>query len=157
MEAVNKEISAHMFVGEYNNSIDDRNRLIVPSKMRDELGQKCIMAKGVEPCIEIYTEQAWNERMQRIMSRLPESKKESRTILRTISKNAVNGEVDKQGRLVLPQGFINDLGIRKDVVTIGATNKIEVWSKAVWDGDTDAEEFSYSHDKYAEIIEKYDF
>ncbi|MBQ1407570.1 MAG: division/cell wall cluster transcriptional repressor MraZ [Eubacterium sp.] len=146
-----------MFVGEYNNSIDDRNRLIIPSKMRDELGQKCILAKGVDPCIEIYPEQAWNERMMHIMSSLRESKKESRAILRTISKNAVNTEVDKQGRVVLPQGFIRDLNIKKDVVTVGATNKIEVWSKATWDSDADVEEFSFSHEKYAGITEGYDF
>ena len=107
-----------MFRGKVQNSIDGKNRVIIPAKYRDALGKECIVTKGLDDCLEVYPMQAWAEEEARYAT-LPRTDVEARALLRYRSGNAENCELDKQGRMVIPQFLREEAGIEKDLVTIG--------------------------------------
>lgn len=141
-----------MFMGTTHNSIDEKNRVIVPSKLRAELGARCVLTKGLDTCLNIYTMTDWDRQMEKI-TRLPESDPKVRAFIRHFCGNAVECELDKQGRIVIPQELKDYAGIDKDLVTIGAMTKIELWSRDIWsapdnDGRMDTKEFSAALKEY---------
>ena len=121
-----------MFMGTTYNSIDDKNRMIVPSRLRNELGGSCVLTKGLDKCLYIYTTENWTRQMQKI-EELPESDPKVRAFIRHFCANAVECVFDKQGRVVIPQELKSYAGIDKELVTMGAMSKIEVWAKEIWD------------------------
>ena len=121
-----------MFMGTTNNSIDDKNRMIVPAKLRGGLGNRCILTKGLDRCLYIYTAEAWDAQMEKI-AKLPESDPKVRAFIRHFCANAEECELDKQGRIVIPQELKAYAQIEKELVTMGAMSRIEIWSKEVWD------------------------
>ena len=141
-----------MFMGTFNNSIDAKNRMIVPSKHRDQLGGRCVLTKGMDKCLYIYSMNEWDKQMDKIEA-LPESDPKVRAFIRHFCANAVDCEFDKQGRIVIPAELKEYAGIDKELVTRGAMRKIEVWSKEVWDAPDnenkmDSEEFAESLAQY---------
>ncbi|MCI9475140.1 division/cell wall cluster transcriptional repressor MraZ [Anaerovoracaceae bacterium 41-7] len=141
-----------MFMGTFNNSIDAKNRMIVPSKHRDQLGGRCVLTKGMDKCLYIYSMNEWDKQMDKIEA-LPESDPKVRAFIRHFCANAVDCEFDKQGRIVIPAELKEYAGIDKELVTMGAMRKIEVWSKEVWDAPDnenkmDSEEFAESLAQY---------
>lgn len=141
-----------MFMGTYNNSIDAKNRMIVPSKHRDQLGGRCVLTKGMDKCLYIYSMAEWEKQMDKIEA-LPESDPKVRAFIRHFCANAVDCEFDKQGRIVIPAELKEYAGIDKELVTMGAMRKIEVWSKEVWnspdnENKMDSEEFAESLAQY---------
>lgn len=137
-----------MFMGTYYNSIDSKNRLIVPSKHRDQLGGRCVLTKGLDLCLYIYSMDEWGKLTEKI-SQLPESDPKVRKYIREQYANAMECEFDKQGRIVIPQQLKDYAHIEKDLVTMGAMKKIEIWSKDVWDAPSeDDEDFSDALAKY---------
>ncbi len=127
-----------MFMGTYYNSIDAKNRMIVPSKHRDQLGGRCILTKGMDNCLYIYPLAEWQKQTEEL-SGLPRADKGVREYIRDTFSNAEECEIDKQGRILIPAGLIKQAFIEKELVTIGAMNKIEIWSKEVWDNPDDYE------------------
>ena len=125
-----------MFMGKYQNSIDAKNRMIVPSKYREELGYKCVLTKGIDKCLYIYPMSEW-ERFMTKLSALPSSDMNARAFVRHCYANAVEYEVDRQGRLTIPQELRDYAGIDKELVTIGILDKIEIWSRAEWENAED--------------------
>ena len=121
-----------MFMGTTYNSIDEKNRMIVPSKLRAGLGTRCILTKGLDACLYIYTAQDWETQMDKI-SKLPESDPKVRACIRHFCANACECEFDKQGRIVIPAELKAYANIEKELVTMGAMSKIEVWAREVWD------------------------
>ena len=141
-----------MFMGTYYNSIDDKNRMIVPSKHRDQLGGKCVLTKGLDACLYIYSIPDWEKQMEKIEA-LPESDPKIRAFIRHFCANAVECDFDKQGRLVIPAELKEYAQIDKELVTMGAMKKIEIWSKSIWespknDNKMDTEEFADSLAQY---------
>lgn len=135
-----------MFMGTYYNSIDLKNRLIVPSKHRDQLGGKCVLTKGLDTCLYIYTMVDWEKQMEKIAA-LPESDPKIRAFIRHFCSNAAECEFDKQGRIIIPAELKEYAKIDKELVTMGAMKKIEIWSKEVWNAPDnhnkmDTEEFT---------------
>lgn len=143
-----------MFMGTYYNSIDAKNRLIVPSKHRDQLAGKCVLTKGLDTCLYIYSMGDWEKQMEKI-AELPESDPKIRAFIRHFCANAVECEFDKQGRIVIPQVLKDYAHIDKELVTMGAMKKIEIWSKEVW--ETPDNEGKMDSAEYAESLEKYNF
>ena len=143
-----------MFMGTTYNSIDEKNRMIVPSKLRAGLGSRCILTKGLDHCLYIYTTEAWDKRMDKI-SKLPESDPKVRAFIRHFCANAAECEFDKQGRIVIPQELKNYAKIEKELVTMGAMSKIEVWSKDVWDAPDN--ENKMDADDFANALAEYNF
>ena len=126
-----------MFMGSYENSIDAKARMIVPSKFREELGLECVMTRGFDTCLDIYPMSAWKEFEEKLRG-LPMSNPNARNFARKFRANAVKCEIDKQGRLTVPQPLRDFAKIDKDLTTIGNGEKIEVWSRDVWESDEGA-------------------
>ncbi len=125
-----------MFVGKYNNSIDSKNRLIVPARFREELRGKCIIAKALDKCLTIYTMEEWKKFVDKL-DELPTSNPNSRRVRRHFHSSAAECDIDKQGRLTIPQELREYAGITKDLITVGSNRTIEVWSKEYWDAELD--------------------
>ena len=143
-----------MFMGTYYNSIDAKNRLIVPSKHRDLLGGKCVLTRGLDTCLYIYSTADWEKQMEKI-AELPESDPKVRAFIRHFCANATECEFDKQGRIIIPVELKEYAKITKDLVTMGAMKKIEIWSKDVW--ETPDNEGKMDSDEFATALEKYNF
>ncbi len=123
-----------MFVGSYENSIDAKSRVIVPSKFREELGLECYVTRGFDTCLDVYPLEAWKE-FEEKLSQLPKSNKQARAFVRKFRANAVKCELDKQGRLTIPEKLRTDAKLVKELTTIGNGEKIEIWSRDVWESD----------------------
>lgn len=120
-----------MFIGEYQNSIDAKGRIIVPSKFRDELGYKFILTKGLDDCLFLYSMEEW-KKFEDKLTNLPVASKEARAFVRYFFSGAAECEIDKQGRLTIPQHLREHAKIDKELVTIGVMSRVEIWSKQEW-------------------------
>ena len=143
-----------MFMGTTYNSIDEKNRMIVPSKLRAGLGSRCVLTKGLDRCLYIYTMEDWEKQMQKI-AQLPESDPKVRAFIRHFCANAAECEFDKQGRVGIPQELKAYSGIEKELVTMGAMSKIEIWARDVWEAP-DNENRMESED-FAKALAAYNF
>jgi len=123
-----------MLMGSYQNQIDAKNRFSIPAKFRDDLGQVCILAKSLDSCLVIYPMDTWQSQ-QKVLATLPRSDEKARAYLRYTYANAIDCEVDKQGRIVLPEAWRSYAGIEKELVTIGMLDRVEIWAKNVYDND----------------------
>ena len=130
-----------MLMGSYQNQIDAKNRFAVPAKFREELGHKCVLAKGLDNCLVIYPMDTWAQQ-QKVLATLPRSDERARAFLRYTYASALECEVDKQGRLVLPEQWREYAHIEKELVTIGMLDRIEIWSKDVYENDKNGGQLS---------------
>lgn len=121
-----------MFMGEYNHSLDAKGRTIVPAKLREELGETFVITRGLDGCLYGYSDKEW-EKFEEKLKNLPLNNKAARTTIRYFLAGATQCEVDKQGRILIPANLREAGGFEKDIVFIGAANKIEIWSKQRWD------------------------
>ena len=138
-----------MFMGEYNHTIDDKGRLIVPTKFREQLGEAFVITKGNDGCLAIYTNDAWEVLNKKFQS-LPANKK-FRAYVRSIVASSRTVETDKQGRILIPANLREQAGLEKDVVIAGVIDKIEVWDKASWDRETDIDNIDDIAEEMAEL------
>ncbi len=143
-----------MFMGTSYNSIDEKNRMIVPAKLRAGLGARCILTKGLDRCLYIYTWEDWDKQMNKI-AQLPESDPKVRAFIRHFCANAAECEFDKQGRIIIPQELKTYAGIEKELVTMGAMSKIEVWSREIWDAPDN--ESKMENEDFAMSLAEYNF
>ena len=125
-----------MFMGEYNHTIDAKGRLIIPSKFRELLGEEFVLTKGLDGCLSIYPMDEWKAFEEKLRA-LPLTNKNARTFTRFFVAGATNCELDKQGRILVPQTLREFAGLEKDVVLTGNLNRIEVWSKEKWSENCD--------------------
>ena len=123
-----------MFMGEFDHTIDVKNRVIVPAKFRDELGEKFVVSAGLDGCLYLTKKEDWEE-FASPLAELPITK-ESRQLVRFFMKTAQECEPDKQGRIVIPQGLKEMAGLEKDIVMIGSVSKVEIWSKEKLDSQS---------------------
>lgn len=120
-----------MFMGEYNHTIDTKGRLIIPSKFREGLGDEFVLTKGLDGCLSIYSMEEWAV-FERKLGALPLTNKNARQLTRFFVAGATSCEVDKQGRILVPQTLREYADLDKEVVLTGNINRIEIWSKARW-------------------------
>ena len=117
-----------MFKGEYNHTIDEKGRLIIPAKFREELGNEFVVTRGLDGCLFGYNNserQVFEDKLRA----LPLTNKDARQFQRFMLAGAASVEIDKQGRILLPQVLRTFAGLDKDVVLIGVAGRIEIWSK----------------------------
>ena len=119
-----------MFTGSYEHTVDTKGRLIVPSKFREELGNKFIITFGLDGCLYMYPMNKWELFVEQL-SNLPGGK-ESRELQRYFLASAVESETDKQGRTLIPVSLREKTGIKKDIMVVGMMGKIELWDKELW-------------------------
>ena len=118
-------------MGEYNHTIDAKGRLIIPARFRELLGEEFILTKGLDGCLSIYPMDAW-EVFETKLRALPLTNKNARTFTRFFVAGATNCELDKQGRILVPQTLREFAGLEKEVVLTGNLDRIEIWSKEKW-------------------------
>ncbi|WP_310261707.1 division/cell wall cluster transcriptional repressor MraZ [Fictibacillus barbaricus] len=136
-----------MFMGEYQHSIDEKGRMIIPSKFRDELGSEFVLTRGLDQCVFGYPLNEWKVIEDKLKT-LPFTKKDARAFTRFFFSGAAECQLDKQGRVNIASTLRDYAKLEKDCVVIGVSNRIEIWSKSIWE-----EYFSKSEDSFGEIAE----
>lgn len=131
-----------MFIGEYHHSIDEKGRLTIPSKLREDLGEQFILTRGLDGCLFIYPNNEWNNVINKYKE-LPNIK-EARNFMRFFLSGAVNCELDKQGRINIPSPLIKYSNLLKDCIIIGVNDRLEIWSKENWESFVSENEQSFS-------------
>jgi MraZ protein len=120
-----------MFIGEYQHTLDPKNRVIMPSKFREKLGDSFVMTKGLDNCLFVYSSREWSIVEEKLKS-LPMTNKDARAFVRFFFAGACECELDKQGRIVMPNHLKDYARIDKELVIIGVSTRIEIWSKEEW-------------------------
>lgn len=121
-----------MLSGEYRHNLDEKGRIIIPSKIRGEMGDRIVITRGLDGCLFGYSEKEWNVIMEKL-STLPFTKSDARAFTRFLTSGATILEFDKQGRVLLPSYLSSYATLLKEVVIVGVINRIEVWSKEKWE------------------------
>ncbi|MFM1650494.1 division/cell wall cluster transcriptional repressor MraZ [Brevibacillus sp. B_LB10_24] len=137
-----------MFMGEYQHSIDEKGRLTIPAKFRDELGSSFVITRGLDQCLFVYPMDEWKVIEEKLKS-LPFTKADARAFTRFFFSGATECEWDKQGRVNIPVNLRQHAKLAKECVVIGVSNRVEIWSKEGWDDYCTQSEGSFS-----EIAEK---
>lgn len=132
-----------MFIGEYHHTIDDKGRIIIPAKFREELGNEFVITRGIENCLFVYSLDTWNKIVDKLNS-LPFTKKDARTFNRFFMSGATNVELDKQGRVNVTVPLIEYASLDKECVVIGTGDRLEIWSQSSWDSFFDSTKDSMS-------------
>ena len=122
----------YMLMGEYHYSIDDKGRLTMPSKLRCELGYACIITRGMDGCLFIYSINEWTNIIRKYKE-LPNTKN-ARNFMRFFLSGASECDFDKQGRIKISAPLMDYAKLDKDCVIIGVNDHLEVWNKSLWDG-----------------------
>ena len=121
-----------MLSGEYRHNIDNKGRIIVPSKIREEMGGRIVITRGLDGCLFGYSEKTWESIMEKLNS-LPFTKRDARNFTRFMTSGAITLEFDKQGRINIPSYLNNYASLIKEVVIIGVIDRIEIWSNDNWE------------------------
>ena len=132
-----------MLMGEYHHNIDDKGRLILPSKFREDLGEEFVVTRGLEECLFVYPKSEWQKITDQLKS-LPFTKKDARSFMRFFLSGATATVFDKQGRINITSLLISYADLKKECVIIGVGDRLEIWSKEKWDAfyDNNKEDLS---------------
>ncbi len=120
-----------MFIGEHFHSIDDKGRVSVPSKYRQNLSDGVVITRGLDKCLFAYPRDEW-EKIARRLSQLPLSQKKSRAFTRLMLAGAWDSEIDSQGRVIIPEYLRQYAGLKKHITLAGLYNRIEIWDEDNW-------------------------
>lgn len=129
-----------MFLGEYQHSIDAKGRLIIPARFREGLGAQFIVTKGLDHCLFVYPQEEW-KMFENKLKQLPLTNTGARKFVRFFFAGAVECEMDQQGRIVLPLHLREYAGLKKEIVSIGVNNRVEIWNKENWKSYNEEENF----------------
>ena len=120
-----------MLLGVHDHALDEKNRLTLPAKQREELGDGVVVTRGMDGCLYAYADEEWQRLAERIR-RLDPLSRESRMMQRHFFSGAVRAEPDKQGRMVLPAALLEAAGISREVTVAGVYDHLEIWDRATW-------------------------
>ena len=121
-----------MFIGEYHHSIDEKNRLAVPTKFRLDLSKGAVVTRGIDSCLFLYTKKEW-EKLAIKLADMPISKSKTRAFARLMLAGAMDIRLDKQGRVIIPDYLRRYADINKKAVIAGLYNRLEVWDEEKWE------------------------
>ncbi len=136
-----------MFMGEYHHTIDDKGRLTLPAKIREQLGNEFVVTRGLDNCLFVYPQEEWNQVIAKYKE-LPNTK-DARNFMRFFLSGATLTNFDKQGRINIPIPLSKYAALEKDCVIIGVNDRLEIWSQTAWNQfiATNEENFSDIADK----------
>ena len=137
----------NMFMGEYHHNIDEKGRIVIPTKFREILQDKFIVVRGIEKCLYIYAKKDWDKLVEKLNT-LPFTKKDARTFIRSFFSGATECEFDRQGRTCIASPLIVYAGLSKECVIIGANDRIEIWGLTEWN-----EFLAQNEEKLSDIAE----
>ena len=120
-----------MFIGEYQHTIDPKKRVAMPSRCRVELGKKVVITRGMDKCLFIYPMKTWEKLAEKLGS-LPVGESGTRSFIRLMLAGAVDVDLDKQGRVLIPDYLKEYAGLKKDVTVAGLFDRLEIWDKTKW-------------------------
>lgn len=120
-----------MLIGEYEHSIDSKGRLIMPAKLREDIGEKFVITKGLDGCLFAYSLTEWKNFEEKLRA-FPLTNKDARALVRFFLAGAIECEIDKQGRFLISSNLREFAQAEKEVVIIGLLSRIEIWSKEKW-------------------------
>lgn len=121
-----------MFTGKYNHTIDTKGRIIVPAKFKKNIGEEPVVSLGIDGCLDIYPRERWNAFVESLDS-LPGNLSKVRNIRRALMANSTECEIDKQGRILIPQWLRDKALLDKEAIFVGVGKKIELWNKDRFD------------------------
>lgn len=121
-----------MFIGEYHHTIDSKKRISLPAKFRKDLGNKVIITKEFEDCLVVYTTKEW-ETISSKLGNLPIGQSEARGYIRFKLAGATEVEIDKLGRILVPDYLAKYVGLKKDAVICGLSSRLEIWDEEKWE------------------------
>ena len=134
-----------MFMGEYHYNLDEKGRLTIPSKFRDELGYEFIITRGLDNCLFVYTKKEWENKLAQYNT-LPNTK-DSRKFMRLFLSGAILSSTDKQGRTNISAPLMTYANLTKECVIIGVGDHVEIWDSNLW------QEFMNDIDDISDIAE----
>ena len=126
-----RKVVVDMLMGEYHHNIDDKNRMIIPSRYREDLGDTVVVTRGLEGCLFVYSLDEWNQIVLKLKA-LPFTKKDARSFVRFFLSGATICEFDKQGRIKIASPLIEYASLVKECVVIGVNDRLEIWSEDKW-------------------------
>ena len=120
-----------MFIGEYTHNLDDKGRVAVPAKFREELRGGAVVTRGLDQCLTLYTKESWQQMAEKL-SALPTTDQNARAFARLMLAGAMAVELDRAGRIVIPQYLRKFANLSGSVVVAGLYNRIELWNQKDW-------------------------
>ena len=120
-----------MLIGEYEHSLDTKGRLIMPAKIREDIGEKFIITKGLDGCLFGFSQNEWTNFEEKLKT-LPLTNKNARDFVRFFLSGAIECEIDKQGRFLIAGNLREYATMEKEVIIIGVGTRIEIWNKEKW-------------------------
>ena len=118
-----------MYIGEYYHNIDEKGRVNLPAKLREELGEQFVLTKGLDGCLSAYSMEQWNRISEKVAG-LPQAK--ARDLKRFMFSSATVVNSDKQGRVLVSPTLRAHAGLTKEIAVIGASDHVEIWNKDNW-------------------------
>jgi MraZ protein len=134
-----------MLLGEYEHTIDDKNRLTLPAKFREALADGVVVTRGMDGCLYAYPRGDWRERFQTRVAELDPLSREGRKLQRHFYSGAAEAELDKQGRVMIPAPLLRYAGLARDVVVAGVHDHLEIWDRDTWRRELNEVEGSAEH------------
>lgn len=120
-----------MFIGEFTHNLDVKGRIAIPVKFRDKVSGGAIITRGLDHCLFIFTNKEWETLAQKLIA-LPMAQANSRAFSRLMLAGAMDVELDKQGRILIPDYLREYAGLKKEIVVAGIYNRMEIWDKEKW-------------------------
>jgi len=122
-------------MGEYHHNIDEKGRIVIPGKFRED-NTKLIVTRGLEKCLYLYTESEWNKIVEKL-NKLPFTKKDARTFMRSFFAGATACDFDRSGRINITSPLVSYAGLTKECVIIGVNDRIEIWDETLYNAFLD--------------------
>lgn len=120
-----------MFIGEYHHTMDQKGRIIVPTKFREELGQSFVITKGLDHSLFVYPNEEW-KRIEEKLKLLPLTNRDARAFVRFFFAGAAETSLDNQGRILIPSNLRDHAQLTKESVIIGVSTRVEIWDESLW-------------------------
>ncbi len=120
-----------MFIGEYSHTLDEKGRLAVPKKFRAALTKGAVVTRGLDNCLFLYTKSEWQKLAEKLAN-LPFVQANTRAFARLMLAGAMDVDIDKQGRIIVPEYLRTFAGLQKEIVVAGLYNRLELWDAAKW-------------------------
>ncbi|MBC8590719.1 division/cell wall cluster transcriptional repressor MraZ [Wansuia hejianensis] len=141
-----------MLIGEYQHTLDNKGRIIMPSKFREDLGDEFVITKGLDGCLFVYPKNEWKILEDKLKT-LPLTNRDARAFVRFFFSGASECTLDKQGRVLIPANLREHSKLEKNAVIIGVATRLEIWSEEQWNNYTDDDNLSYDSiaEKMAEL------
>ena len=139
-----------MLLGTYEHSVDDKNRVTLPARFREAFSEGLFLTRGMDGCVSVFTPSAWEQLVSIRLAELDPLSPNSRQMSRFYYAGAVDADLDRQGRVVLPQRLIDHARLSRDVVIAGLRDHLEIWDRTAW--QTQMEEVERNAERVAQRL-----